>query len=157
MSTIAAGTSAGSGLVHTSDTSGSLVFQTNNNVTALSMDTSGNATFPGNMTLSGYTEGLATASTGTAFAIDVATSTVKVLTLTGNCTFTFPTLVAGKSFTLLLKQDATGGRTVTWPATVKWPAATAPTITATANRTDKYTFVCDGSFWLGSSAGQNYA
>lgn len=34
-------------------------------------------------------------------------------------------------------QDATGGRTVTgWPASVKWPGGTAPTITSAANAVD---------------------
>jgi hypothetical protein len=65
--------------------------------------------------------------------------------------------VAGKSFTLVQKQDGTGSRTVTWPATVDWPGATAPTLTSTANRADKFIFTAiDGSNWLGSNAGQNY-
>jgi hypothetical protein len=66
-----------------------------------------------------------------------------------------PTAVAGKSFTMLLKQDATGGRTVTW-TTVSWPSATAPTITTTASKMDKFVFTSDGTNWYGSVAGQNY-
>jgi len=57
---------------------------------------------------------------------------------------------------LLLLQDATGSRTATWPASVKWPAGTAPTITATASKGDKFVFVGDGTYWWGSNAGQNY-
>ena len=57
---------------------------------------------------------------------------------------------------LFLKQDATGGRTATWPATVKWPSSAAPTITSTANKMDKFVFTSDGTNWLGSIAGQNY-
>lgn len=104
----------------------------------------------------GYTEETATANTSTAYTIDLANGTVQILTLTGNCTFTFPTAVAGQSFTLLLKQDATGSRTVTWPASVKWPGGTAPTVTATASKLDKYVFTSDGTNWYGSNAGQNY-
>ena len=104
----------------------------------------------------GYTEETATANTSTAYTIDLAGGSVQILTLTGNCTFTFPTATAGKGFTLLLKQDGTGSRTVTWPASVKWPASTAPTITATASKGDKYVFVGDGTYWWGSNAGQNY-
>lgn len=104
----------------------------------------------------GYTEEVATANTSTAYTIDLANGSVQILTLTGNCTFTFPTVVSGKGFTLLLLQDATGSRTVTWPASVKWPASTAPTITATASKMDKYVFVANGSYWIGSNAGQNY-
>lgn len=104
----------------------------------------------------GYTEEVATANTSTAYTIDLANGSVQILTLTGNCTFTFPTATAGKSFILLLKQDGTGSRTVTWPASVKWPSGTAPTITATASKLDKYIFTADGTNWYGSNAGQNY-
>lgn len=105
----------------------------------------------------GYTEEVATANTSTAYTISLANGSVQILTLTGNCTYTFPTPVAGQSFTLVQKQDATGSRTVTWPASVKWPASTAPTITATASKADKFVFTAiDSSNWLGSVAGQNY-
>lgn len=105
----------------------------------------------------GYTEEVATANTSTAYTIDLAGGSVQLLTLTGNCTYTFPTPVAGKSFILVQKQDATGSRTVTWPASVKWPAGTAPTVTSTASKADKFVFTAiDGSSWLGSVAGQNY-
>jgi hypothetical protein len=105
----------------------------------------------------GYTEETVSANTGTAYTIDLANGSVQILTLTGNCTFTFPTPTAGKSFTLILKQDGTGSRTVTWAASVKWPAGTAPTITSTASKADKYIFTAvDGSSWLGSTAGLNY-
>ncbi len=104
----------------------------------------------------GYTEETVTANTGTAYTIDLANGTVQILTLTGNCTFTFPTATAGRSFIMILKQDGTGSRTVTWPAAVKWPGSTAPTITSTASRSDKYIFTADGTNWIGSNAGQNY-
>ena len=104
----------------------------------------------------GYTEEVATANTSTAYTINLANGSVQILTLTGNCTFTFPTATAGKSFIMLLKQDATGSRTVTWPAAVKWPNGTAPTITSTASKLDKYIFTSDGTNWYGSNAGQNY-
>ncbi len=104
----------------------------------------------------GYTEETVTANTSTAYTVDLANGSVQILTLTGNCTFTFPTPVAGKSFIMLLKQDGTGSRTVTWPATVKWPSGTAPTITSTASKLDKYIFTSDGTNWYGSEAGKNY-
>ena len=104
----------------------------------------------------GYTEETVTANTSTAYTISLANGTLQILTLTGNCTFTFPTATAGQSFMMFLKQDATGSRTVTWPAAVKWPSSTAPTITATASKGDKFVFTADGTNWLGSVAGQNY-
>jgi hypothetical protein len=103
----------------------------------------------------GYTEEVYTANTGTAITIDLANGSFQVLTLTGSATITMPTATAGRSFLLLLKQDATGSRTVTW-TTVKWPSGTAPTITATASRQDIFSFFADGTNWYGVTAGQNY-
>lgn len=115
-----------------------------------------NKTIEGGTFTNGYIEESVVANTSTAYTIDLANGTLQILTLTGNCTFTFPSAVVGKSFMLLLKQDGTGSRTVTWPAAVKWPSSTAPTMTATASRLDKYVFTSDGTNWYGSNAGQNY-
>ena len=105
----------------------------------------------------GYTEEVFTSTPTSTITLDLANGSVQIITLGGNITYTFPTPVAGKSFILVQKQDATGSRTVTWPASVDWPSATAPTLTATALRADKFVFTAiDGSNWLGSVAGQNY-
>lgn len=104
----------------------------------------------------GYTEETVTANTSTAYTINLANGTVQILTLTGNCTYTFPANTAGKSFLLVQKQDATGSRTVTWDSDVKWPASTAPTITGTASKADVFAFTCDGTYWYGRVIGQNY-
>jgi hypothetical protein len=128
--------------VTSSTGSGSVVLNTNPAIT--------------NPTVTNYVETPVTANTGTTYTIDITNGTFQILTLTDNCTFTFPTATSGKSFILLLKQDGTGGRTATWPAAVKWPGGTAPTITSTANRLDKFIFSADGTNWYGSNAGQNY-
>ncbi len=126
-------------------------------VTYAGTETLTNKTIEAGTFTNGYTEETVTANTSTAYTIDLANGTVQILTLTGNVVYTFPTPVAGKSFTLIQKQDGTGSRTVTWPASVKWPSATAPTLTATASKADKFVFTAiDGSSWLGSVAGQNY-
>jgi len=49
MSTISAGTSTGTSLVNTGDTTGNLVFQTNGTSTALTLNTSQNAVFAGSV------------------------------------------------------------------------------------------------------------
>lgn len=100
------------------------------------------------------TETPVVANTTTAYTI--TDRSMHDLTLTGNCTFTFPAMAQGKQFTLLLKQDATGARTITWPASVRWASGTAPTITTTASKTDVISFVCDGTYWLGFVGGKNY-
>lgn len=115
-----------------------------------------NKTIEAGVFTNGYTEETVSANTSTAYTIDLANGSVQILTLTGNCTLTFPANTAGKSFLLILKQDATGSRTITWDSDVKWAASTAPTITATASKADIYSFVCDGTYWYGAVAGQNY-
>jgi len=125
-------------------------------VTATGSATMTNKTIEAGTFTNGYTEETVTANTSTAYTIDLANGSVQILTLTGNCTFTFPTATAGKSLILLLLQDGTGSRTATWPSSVKWPSSTAPTITATASKGDKYVFTADGTYWWGSNAGQNY-
>ena len=125
-------------------------------VTKTDTQTLTNKTIESGIFTNGYTEETVTANTGTAYTIDLANGTVQILTLTGNCTYTFPTAVAGKSFLLVQKQDATGSRTVTWPSAVKWPASTAPTITSTASKADVFAFTCDGTNWFGRVIGFNY-
>lgn len=49
------------------------------------------------------------------------------LTLTANCVLTFSNPMSGGRYALVLTQDATGGWTVTWPATVRWPGGVEPT------------------------------
>jgi hypothetical protein len=74
------------------------------------------------------------------------------ITLSANCTFTFPTATAGSDIIIALKQDATGSRLVTWPSTVKWPAGTAPTLSTGAAKVDVVTLRClDGTNWLASA------
>jgi len=102
------------------------------------------------------------AASGTAATIDLNDGNVHHVQLTGNCTFTFSNPVAtgdSSSFTLILEQDGSGSRTATWPASVKWAAATAPTLTTTADKFDvlAFTTVDGGTRWFGFVAGQDFA
>ena len=108
-----------------------------------------------NPTVTNYVETTYTANSSTAITLALTNGTVQIITLTGNATITMPTATSGKSFILLLKQDGTGSRTVTW-STVKWPAGTAPTITSTASKQDIFSFFADGTNWYGVTVGQNY-
>jgi hypothetical protein len=121
--------------------SGSLVFATSPTLT--------------NPTVTNYVETAFTANSSTAITLALTNGTVQIITLTGNATITMPTATAGKSFIIMLKQDATGGRSVTW-STVKYPGGTAPTITATASRQDIFSFFADGTNWYGTTIGLNY-
>jgi hypothetical protein len=108
-----------------------------------------------NPTVTNYVETTYSANSSTAITLDLANGTVQIITLTGNATITMPTATAGKSFIIMLKQDATGSRSVTW-STVKYPSGTAPTITATASKLDIFSFFADGTNWYGTTIGQNY-
>lgn len=148
MSTISAGTTSGTALVNTGDTTGNLVLQVNGTTTAVTLDTAKS------MNLSGsYTEGVVAIGTvTTSNTLSLANGSFQTATLTAStaCTFTMPTATAGKSFILLLRQAAsTGNGTATFTG-VKWGTAGAPTITATAGRMDILSFVSDGTNWYGS-------
>jgi hypothetical protein len=106
-----------------------------------------------NLSLTGnYTESVVViGSSGAAQTLSLTNGTFQTVTLTSNCTFTMPTVTAGQSFILIVTQDATGGRTATFTG-VKWPAGTAPTITATASAVDIVSFLSNGTYWYGTAA-----
>ena len=95
---------------------------------------------------------------GATIATDWSNGTVQSVTLGGNRTFTFANGVDGGRYILILKQDATGTRTVTWPGTVRWPGGTAPTLTTTASKTDYIGFLYNGvsSTYDGVALAQNF-
>ena len=106
-----------------------------------------------NPTVTNYVESVvAIGNSGTTQTLALTNGTVQTVTMTGNCTFTMPTNVAGKSFILIAVQDGTGSRTATFTS-VKWPSGTAPTLTTTASTgRDILTFVADGTNWYGTYA-----
>ena len=89
-------------------------------------------------------------NSSTADTIDWGASNKQKSTLTGNVTFTFTAPAGPCNLILKLVQDATGSRTVTWPASVKWSGGTAPTLTTTASRIDIISFYYDGTNYYGS-------
>jgi len=92
-------------------------------------------------------------NSSTADTIDWTAGNKQKSTLTGNVTFTFSPEPSGPcNLILKLIQDATGSRTVTWPADVKWPGGTAPTLTTTASAIDIVSFYYDGTDFYGQAA-----
>lgn len=83
-------------------------------------------------------------NSGTSKTIDWNDGNVQFVDMTGNVTFTLSNPVSGFAYTLVLKQDATGSRTATWPASVQWPGGTAPTLSTAANSIDVITMVYNG-------------
>ena len=105
-------------------------------------------------------EYIAVTSSSNATAVNLRTGTNFSHTLTENTTFSFSNPASsGKvsAFTLKLVQDSgASGFTVTWPSSVDWPSATAPTLTATANAVDYFVFITHdgGTTYYGFTAGQ---
>ncbi len=98
-------------------------------------------------------------NTGTSATLDLSNGNFITATLTGSCTFSFSNPTSNAcAFTLVLTNDGTAGRTITWPAAVIWPSGSIPSRTTSANKTDVYTFftVNSGSTWFGNLAQYNY-
>lgn len=109
-----------------------------------------------------YDEKSVTQSASASTAIDCATANNFILNMAASITsLSFSNIPAtGRVYNLSLYvvQDATGSRTITWPAAVRWSGGTAPALTTTANKTDVITLVTynGGTTWLGFAAGQNF-
>ena len=72
-------------------------------------------------------------------------------TVTGATAFTFTNVPTSVAYFLTIEVTCNGSNAVTWPASVKWPADTAPAITD--GKTTLFMFVTDdgGTRWRGSS------
>lgn len=105
----------------------------------------------------------AVTSTANATTVNCEAGNAFSQTLTQNTTFTFSNPPAsGTAFTFsleILQDAAASGFTVTWPAAVDWPAATAPSLTPTPNAKDIFSFYTrdGGTTWYGFTVGQALA
>ena len=91
----------------------------------------------------------ATLTDGATITWDVGSSPVAKVTLGGNRTLSAPTNGAtGQFVSLLVIQDGTGSRTLTWNSAYEFASDTAPTLTTTANLGDLFTFRYNGTKWL---------
>jgi len=87
---------------------------------------------------------------------DASTQDVCKVTLGGNRTLAAPTNnTTGQFISILVIQDGTGSRTLTWNAVFEFASDTAPTLTTTANLGDVFVFRYNGSKWL--EVGRNQA
>lgn len=114
------------------------------------MALTGNLSVTGNLSLAGevtsglavggeaYTPSVAVAFSATAMTVNCALSNVFATTLTANVT-TAPSLsnaFDGQTINWFLTQDATGARTMTWPASFKWPGGVAGVLSTATNAID---------------------
>jgi hypothetical protein len=86
--------------------------------------------------------------------VDLSAGNVFTKTISGAQTLTFsnpPATGKGGAFTLILTNG--GSATVTWPTTVDWAAATAPTLTAAGVDVLTFTTIDAGTIWYGIASG----
>ncbi|HUW17391.1 MAG TPA: hypothetical protein VMW94_09965, partial [Actinomycetes bacterium] len=97
------------------------------------------------------------AAAGATETLDLAGGNVHDITLDADCTFNFTGATASVacSFTLVLRQDGTGGWTTTWPASIVWAGGTAPVLDTTLSTVSVLTFFTldGGTVWYGFSTG----
>jgi hypothetical protein len=82
--------------------------------------------------------------------IDCSTANYFTKTIAADSTFTFSNPPASRAFAFALELTHTSGA-ITWPAAVKWPKDTAPTLTT--GKTHIFIFITDdgGTRWRGAS------
>jgi len=85
-----------------------------------------------------------------ALNIDCSAGNYFTKTISSNSTFTFSNATSSRAISFTLELTHTSG-TVTWPASVKWPSDTAPTLTT--GKTHLFMFVTDdgGTRWRGAA------
>lgn len=104
----------------------------------------------------------APSSSGGTLTLDLVNGNVFEITLTEATTFTFsnpPAATIAGSFTLILKQDGTGGWATTWPASVDWPSGVSPTLSVGPSDIDIISFFTTdaGTTWYGLLGGLDFA
>lgn len=101
--------------------------------------------------------GVTTADTDAAtITFDCVLSDKHQVTLAGNRTLALSGDTDGQTVLIILQQDATGSRTVTWWTGILWPGGTVPTLTTTASKRDVFSFIrLSSGVYLGFVVGAN--
>ena len=99
------------------------------------------ATVKAQVPFTGSPVGVFVATDGATVTFDLNSGLRQVVTLGGNRTLALSNDADGMGFTIILKQDGTGSRTVTWWSGIKWAGGSAPTLTTTAGKYDVVTFL----------------
>lgn len=99
-----------------------------------------------NFELSGYTKAAVTAAA--ASAIDCSLGNAFTKTASGSLTWTFTNVPAGFDV-VVLKLTNGGAGAQTWPASVKWPGAIAPTLQASGVDILRFATFDGGTTWNG--------
>lgn len=99
---------------------------------------------------------LTPAASGTATCNLALGNMFEVTMPAGNVTIALSNVTTGQIFEIGITQDSGGSRTITWFTTIKWAGGSAPTLTTTANKRDRFIFICTGTnTYDGFIIGQN--
>ena len=132
---------------------------------AATLDISGNSDLDGTLSVAGAMTSetsakitqVAITSSSNAVAWDAAAAANAYHVTTENTTFSAPSnAVEGAIISVELAQGGTA-RTVAWNTVFEFAASTAPTVTATANKTDIFAFRYNGAKWQEIGRVQNLA
>lgn len=82
---------------------------------------------------------------GATITWDLSKGHIAEVTLGGNRSLTVSNINRTGTAVLIVKQDATGGRTLSYSSAIKWPGGTAPTLSTNANAVDVLTFLVDAT------------
>lgn len=125
----------------------------------ISADGNGNVDISGELIADSYNESfdIITSANNSAI-IDCEAGNVFSHTLSEDVTYTFsnaPSANTAYGFTLKVVQDSTA-RAITWPASVDWPSAVAPTLSPGSGDVDVFVFftIDGGTTFYGFTAGQ---
>ncbi len=104
--------------------------------------------------------GVTTATWGASVVLDKYPQTYISTLTTSVSSMALPTSPIGLqsgTVTLVIKQDATGGRTITWPTPILWPEGIEPQPTSGANSISVFNLLWTGQEWLGLVGGKTFA
>ena len=94
---------------------------------------------------------LATLTDAATISWNLNTAQVATVTLAGSRTLANPTnMVAGGTYVLIVKQNASGNNTLGYSSAYKWADASTPVLSTAANAVDVLTFVSDGTNMYGT-------
>lgn len=85
--------------------------------------------------------------------LDLTEANVFDYTITGDTSISFTGASGdgkGNSFTLVIRQDSTGGHTLSWPSSVEWNGGTQQTIDGTASTASLFSVISNdgGNSWI---------
>jgi len=121
-----------------------LVVQNSAAAEVFKVNSNGDVTFNGQI----YSPVNPKGNSSTAVTFNWNDGNIQSVTMTGNATFTFENPQSGASYQIIITQDGTGGRTITWP-TIHWVGKTVPSLTGTLNSKDIVTLTYDGTNYNG--------